>query len=82
MSDVEEDTKQGVQDVENLKEKSVQVKVLKAISKIGKGTRMEVPSYYNDMNLKKLIDWINELDEYFECKEIDDPKGLGLQTLS
>jgi hypothetical protein len=47
--------------------------LIRAISKIGKRPRAEVPSYSRSLNPEELIDWINELEEYFEYEEIEDP---------
>ena len=48
-------------------------KVFKAISKIGKRPRFNVPTFLGNLQPKELIDWINELEVYFEYDEIEDP---------
>jgi len=57
-------------------EESYQVKMLWAISKIGKRPRVDVPNYIGNLNPEELIDWINDLEEYFEYEEIEDPKSV------
>lgn len=49
-----------------------QVKMLKAISKIGKRPRIEIENYAGNLNPEELIDWINDMEEYFEYEEIED----------
>ena len=44
----------------------------KAISKIGKRPKFEVPTFLENLNPEELIDWINELEEYFEYEDIED----------
>lgn len=46
--------------------------ILKAISKIGKRPKIEVYAFVGSLRLEELIDWINEIDEYFEYDKIED----------
>ena len=48
-------------------------RLFRAISKIGKRPKFEVPTFSGNLNPEELIDWINELEEYFEYEDIDDP---------
>ena len=52
----------------NLEEENI----FKAITKIGKRPKFNVPTFLGNLNPKELIDWINELEEYFEYEEIED----------
>ena len=45
-------------------------KLFKALTKIGKRPTFDVPTFLRKLNPKELIDWINELEEYFEYEEI------------
>ena len=47
-------------------------RLFKAITKIGKRPKFDVPTFSRNINPKQLIDWINELEEYFEYEEIED----------
>ena len=71
--DESEDEDEEDKDVEeevvlNVEEESL----FKAISKIRKRPKFEVPTYSRNLNPKELIDWINELEEYFEYEDIKD----------
>ena len=48
-------------------------KLFKALTKIAKRPRFDVPTFSRKLNLEELIIWINELEEYFEYEEIEDP---------
>ena len=48
-------------------------RLFRAISKIGKRPKIEVPTFSGNLNPKELIDWINECEEYFEYEDIEDP---------
>ena len=39
---------------------------------------MEVSSFSSTLNLEDLIDWIGELEDYFELEEIEDPLRVRL----
>ena len=47
-------------------------RLFKALTKIGKIPKFEVPTFSGKFNLEELINWINELEEYFEYEEIED----------
>ena len=47
-------------------------KLFEALTKIGKRPRFEVPTFSGKLNLEELINWINELGEYFEYEKIED----------
>ena len=51
-------------------------RLFKAIIKIGKRPKFEVPTFSGKLNPEELIDWINELEEYFEYEEIEDPNRV------
>jgi hypothetical protein len=41
-------------------------RLIRAISKIGKRPKVEVSNFFRNLNPKELIDWINDMEEYFE----------------
>ena len=45
-------------------------RLFRVISKVGKIPNFEVPTFLGNLNLGYLIDWINELEEYFEYEDI------------
>ena len=47
-------------------------RLFKALNKIGKRPRFEVPTFSGKLNPEELIDWINELEEYFQYEGIED----------
>ena len=48
-------------------------RLFKALTKIGKRPKFDIPTFSGKLNPEELIDWINELEEYFEYEEIEDP---------
>ena len=47
-------------------------KKFQAISKIGKRTKFDISTFLENINPEKLIDWINEIEMYFEYEDIED----------
>ena len=46
-------------------------RLLKSITKIGKRPKFDVPTFLGKLNPEDLINWINELEEYFEYEEME-----------
>ena len=46
---------------------------MRAMSKIGKRPKIKVSTFVGSLRPEELIDWINEMDEYFEYEEVEDP---------
>lgn len=49
-----------------------QVKMLEVVSKIGERPNIKVSNFFENVNLKELINWINIMDEQFEYEEVED----------
>lgn len=45
---------------------------LKVIYKIGKRPKLDVPTFLGNLNPMELIDWVYELEYYFEYEDIED----------
>lgn len=50
--------------------------VFSAIAKMGKRPKLEVPVFSGNLNPDELINWNNELEEYFEYEDIEDPDRI------
>ena len=48
-------------------------RLFRAITKFGKRPTIEVGVFSRNLKPDELIDWINELEEYFEYEDIRDP---------
>ena len=51
-------------------------RLFRAISKIGKRLKIEVLIFFGNINLEELIEWNNELEEYFEYEDIEDSERV------
>ena len=50
-----------------------EVKLFRVISTIGERHKFDVPIFSGNLKPEELIEWINELEEYFEYEDIEDP---------
>ena len=48
------------------------LKFFQAISKIGKRTKFNISTFWESINPEKLINWMNEIEIYFEYEDIED----------
>ena len=67
--EAKEEDQEGEVKIVNQKEE----RLFRAISKIMKRPKIEVPAFSGNLNLEELIDQINECEEYFEYEDIEDP---------
>ena len=58
---------------EEQEEMTVEDIMIKAINNIGNKPRIDTPIYFGSFNPKELIDWIGEMEKYFEIEWITDP---------
>ena len=50
----------------------VEERLFTAIYNLGKRPKFDVGMFLGNLNPDELIDWINELEEYFQYEEIED----------
>lgn len=73
VSEAEEETEEeGATPVEE----AVEIKLLKAVLGSSSRPKPEISSYDGSLKAKNLIDWINEMDKYFDYEEIDEDKRV------
>ena len=51
----------------------VEERIFRVITKFGKRPAIDVGVFSGNLKLDELIDWINELEEYFEYEDVRDP---------
>ena len=51
-------------------------RLFRAITKFGKISTIDVGVFSGNIKSDELIDWINELEEYFEYEDIRDPNRV------
>ena len=54
----------------------VEERIFRAITKFGKRPRIDVGVFSGNLKPDELIDWINELEEYFEYEDIREPNRV------
>ena len=69
------DDEEFVDEVEPQEELDL-VRLFKLVIVVSSRPRLEVPTYDGSLNVEELIDWINTLDKYFDCEEVDEAKKV------
>ena len=68
----EDDNEEEVMEVDGEVLNPIEERIFRAISRFGKRPTIEVGIFSRNLKPDELIDWINELDEYFEYEDIRD----------
>jgi hypothetical protein len=50
--------------------------LLRVVVKMGAREKMEIPMYEVNLDVEELLDWIREMDKYFNYEEVDDEKKV------
>jgi hypothetical protein len=58
----------------NVAEDVAQDRLIKDVSKIGVGARIEVPMYEGNLEVEELLDWVHAMDKYFNYEYIEEDK--------
>jgi hypothetical protein len=68
-----------VSDAENeevVVEYFVKEHLLEAIVKLGARERIDIPMYEGNLDIEKFLDWIREMDKYFDYEYVDEEKRV------
>jgi len=57
-------------------EEGPEIKLLRSVLLASSKPRLELSNYDGSLSTKPLLDWISELDKYFEYEEIDEDKKI------
>jgi hypothetical protein len=49
---------------------------LRVVVKLGTKAKIEVSIYEINLNIEEFLEWISDLDKYFDYEEIDDEKKV------
>jgi hypothetical protein len=71
-----EESKEPFEEEEQIVMDPREVRLIRAILKIGKRPKVEVSNFSRNLNLEELINWINDMEEYFKYEEIEDPERV------
>jgi hypothetical protein len=51
-------------------------RLIKAISRMGSKTKMDIPVYEGSLDAEELLDWIRALETYFDYEDIEEDKKV------
>lgn len=61
---------------DGLDEEGSKIKLLRSVLLASSKLKLELSNYDGSLSMKLLLDWISELDKYFECEEISEDKEV------
>jgi hypothetical protein len=50
--------------------------LLRVVVKMGAISKIEVPMSEGNLYVEELLDWVSDLEKYFDCEDIDDEKKV------
>jgi hypothetical protein len=51
-------------------------RLLKAVVKLGARAKIDVPMYEGNLDTEELLDWIREMDKYFDYEDVEEEKKV------
>jgi hypothetical protein len=57
-------------------EQTIEEHLLRDFFKLGTKAKIEFPMYEGNLNVDELIEWVRDLEKYFDYEEIDDEKKV------
>lgn len=76
VNEIEEEEQPQDDDEAQEEPKGVEERLIKSIMNVGAKLRIEVPMYSGSLNEEYLIDWINDLDKYFEYEGVAEERKV------
>ncbi len=55
---------------------STKMRLLRSVLVASSKPKLELPTYDNSLFIEVLLDWISEMDKYFECEEISEDRKV------
>ena len=72
--DVSEPKEEAQVEAEHISQEPVEIRFLRSILRESLRLKSELPVYVGSLAAKNLIEWINDLDKYFEYDEVKENK--------
>ena len=74
--DISDDEEEDQEEAVELIQESAKLKLLKLVLGFISRPKIKISIYDSSLKTNTLIDWVSELDKYFEYKEIDEEKKV------
>jgi hypothetical protein len=72
--DINDAKNEEVEVKEAIDEDVVEERLLKAVVKLGARVKIDVPMYEDNLDSEEFLDWIREMDKYFNYEDVDEKK--------
>jgi hypothetical protein len=57
-------------------EDDVEERLLRAVVKLGARVKIDIPMYEGNLDTEELLDWIREMDKYFDYEDVEEEKKV------
>jgi len=71
-----ENTHEEVEAGEGLEER-----IIKALTDLKENPKTETPTYSGSLNPKELIDWVRDMETFFDMEKIEDPRRVKMACM-
>jgi hypothetical protein len=76
VGDVSEVEMEEVEVEEAITEDVVEERLLRAVVKLGSRVKIDIPMYEGNLDTEELLDWIREMDKYFDYEDVEEEKKV------
>jgi hypothetical protein len=76
VGDVSDAENEEVEVEEDVAEDAAEERLLKVVVKLGAREKIEIPMYEGNLDVKEFLDWIREMDKYFDYENVDEEKKV------
>jgi hypothetical protein len=72
ISEAESENEAGNEGEEVAVEDAAEERLFRAVARIGPREKMDIPVYEGNLYVEELLDWIRDLDKYFDYKDVEE----------
>jgi hypothetical protein len=76
ISEAESENEDGNEGEEVAVEDVAEECLFRAIARIGAREKMDIPVYEGNLDVEELLDWIRDLDKYFDYEDVEEDKKV------
>jgi hypothetical protein len=51
-------------------------RLFRAVARIGAREKMDIPMYEGNLDVEEILDWIRDLDKYFDYEDVEEDKKV------
>jgi hypothetical protein len=76
LSDFESENEDGHEREEVTAEDAANERLIRVVARMGAKAKMDIPVYEGNLDAKEILDWIRDLDTYFDYEDVEEDKKV------